>query len=124
MDAKNHRFFFISEVTCLCQSMAMFWPFLLGIFHRMRPSQGAGDQEVLDSRVYMEATVADVPAGPDRVLTGRQLAELCYRKYGCYYDMALLQFKPLGDTMARQVASVWVASLQRLACDVFPKMLN
>jgi len=64
----------------------------------------AGQQEVLDSRVYMEATLSDVPEGLDRVLTGRQLAELCYAKYGQYYDMALLQWRPLGDAVARQIA--------------------
>jgi hypothetical protein len=65
---------------------------------------GADEREKLNERVYMEATIADVPTGVDRVLTGRQLAELCFAKYGCYYDMALIQFKPLGDTMARQIA--------------------
>mmetsp|Transcript_6786 Transcript_6786/g.19649 ORF Transcript_6786/g.19649 Transcript_6786/m.19649 type:complete len:330 (-) Transcript_6786:144-1133(-) len=32
-----------------------------------------------------------VPDGPERFLEGRQLAELCFAKYGRYHDMALLR---------------------------------
>eukprot|EP00179_Madagascaria_erythrocladioides_P025112 CAMPEP_0198333966 /NCGR_PEP_ID=MMETSP1450-20131203/19301_1 /TAXON_ID=753684 ORGANISM="Madagascaria erythrocladiodes, Strain CCMP3234" /NCGR_SAMPLE_ID=MMETSP1450 /ASSEMBLY_ACC=CAM_ASM_001115 /LENGTH=310 /DNA_ID=CAMNT_0044038517 /DNA_START=38 /DNA_END=970 /DNA_ORIENTATION=- len=57
-------------------------------------------------QVQKVADFADVPEEQDeRSVTGRQLAEYCYAKYGHYYDMTILQAKPFGnDEDRRQVA--------------------
>eukprot|EP00180_Rhodochaete_pulchella_P000867 Plantae.Rhodophyta-Rhodochaete_pulchella.ctg17024.p1 GENE.Plantae.Rhodophyta-Rhodochaete_pulchella.ctg17024~~Plantae.Rhodophyta-Rhodochaete_pulchella.ctg17024.p1 ORF type:complete len:310 (+),score=19.08 Plantae.Rhodophyta-Rhodochaete_pulchella.ctg17024:405-1334(+) len=65
-----------------------------------RPSDAWVDQ------VQRLADYADVPEQPDeRAVTGKQLAEFCYAKYGYYYDMTIIHAKPFGDEEdRRQVA--------------------
>jgi len=63
--------------------------------------------EVSDSLELQVGYVADFVDMPRsqaaRQCSGRELAELCFRKYGYYHDIAVLQSKPFGDE-DRQVA--------------------
>jgi len=81
-------------------------------FERRRDNNPLGEaslksDDVSESFIQQIQYVADFVDLPNtaagRRCSGRELAELCFAKYGYYHDIAILQTKPFGDEN-RQVA--------------------